>query len=154
MSRNQPHSTQQNGHATDDTRLEPNEAEVASKVYDDEVILMHLSTGVYGSSENLGALVWQAIEARCSVREMADLFAAHCEVAPDHALADARELATQLLQEKMVQRSSATVSQPVNGAADRLPYRRPTLVVYRDMEDLLALDPPLPQYAEAPWKKE
>jgi Coenzyme PQQ synthesis protein D (PqqD) len=139
---------------TDDARLEPNEAEVAAKVYDDEVVFMHLTTGVYGSIEHLGAIVWQAVEQRHSVREIAELLATRYEVSAAQALGDVRELAAQLLREGMVRPSAAvTASDAAATAGTRHAYQRPELVVYRDMEDLLALDPPLPQYAEAPWKK-
>ena len=35
-------------------------------------------------------------------------------------------------------------------ATEKLPYEAPVLQVYRDMEDLLALDPPIPGQ-EAAW---
>ncbi|HVM97366.1 MAG TPA: hypothetical protein VMT89_13310, partial [Candidatus Acidoferrales bacterium] len=60
----------------------------------------------------------------------------------------------QLLSEGMVRLSaqSAAIS-AVDVVALSQTYESPRLVIYRDMEELLALDPPLPQYAEAPWKK-
>ena len=33
-----------------------------------------------------------------------------------------------------------------------LPYEAPTLNIYRDMGDLLALDPPMPGLADMAWK--
>ncbi len=139
---------------TDETRLEPNEAEVAAKAYDDEVVFMHLSTGVYGSIEQLGAIVWSAIDKRYSVGEIATLLSERYDVTAAQALADTRALAVQLLAEHMVRRATASArTGDVQSGATRLPYVAPTLVIYRDMEDLLALDPPLPQYAEAPWRK-
>ena len=82
------------------------------------------------------------------------MLAARYEVSAADALVDVRELAAQLVQEQMVR---AVRGDGGNGVHHRIrrapPYRKPLLVIYRDMEDLLALDPPLPQYAEAPWKK-
>lgn len=142
------------GHVTDDTRLEPNEAEVAAKAYDDEVVFMHLSTGVYASIEQCGAIVWDAIGKRYSVCEIADVLSTHYDVGRAQALGDARVLAAQLLGERMVcQSAESGRSAVIDAPATRQPYAAPCLVVYRDMEDLLALDPPLPQYAEAPWTK-
>jgi hypothetical protein len=139
---------------TDDTRLEPNEAEVAAKAYDDEVIFMHLGTGVYASIEQLGAIVWEAINQRYSVGEIAEALRTSYEVAPAQALDDARALAAQLLDEQLVRRSGDSERRgAVTLTGARGPYVTPSLVIYRDMEDLLALDPPLPQYAEAPWRK-
>jgi len=36
----------------------------------------------------------------------------------------------------------------------RLAYESPQLNIYRDMGDLLALDPPMPELAASPWSKE
>lgn len=138
----------------DDTRLETNDSEVAAKAYDDEVVLMHLGSGVYASIECLGALVWEAIEKRHSLRETADVLAAHYDVEPAQALRDVHTLAAQLLAERLVRTATATEpSGAIAAPVARRAYAAPCLIIYRDMEDLLALDPPLPQYAEAPWRK-
>src|SRR6185436_2260193 len=109
---------------------------------------------VYASIEQCGAIVWAAIDKRYSVAEIADLLSASYDVTAAQALADTRALATQLLAEHMVRRSTASArTGDLSAGGKRLPYVTPTLVIYRDMEDLLALDPPLPQYAEAPWRK-
>jgi hypothetical protein len=36
---------------------------------------------------------------------------------------------------------------------DKLPYELPKLNIYRDMGDLLALDPPVPGLGDTPWKE-
>ncbi len=38
-------------------------------------------------------------------------------------------------------------------ADPRLPYTAPTLEIFRDMQDLLALDPPMAGLSDIPWKK-
>ena len=143
-----------NDSISDETRIEPNEGEVAAKAYDDEVVFMNLTTGVYASIEHCGGLIWEAIRSRHSVREIADLLSQHYDVARQQALDDVRTLTGQLLSEGMVRLSaqSAAIS-AVDVVALSQTYESPRLVIYRDMEELLALDPPLPQYAEAPWKK-
>lgn len=139
---------------TDETRVEPNQGDVAAKVYEDEVVLMHLGTGVYANIEALGATVWECVEKRHSVREIAAVLTARFDVDLERALGDIRALITALLGEELVCISTAaTPSAAAAAPAGRSSYTTPTFVVYRDMEDLLALDPPLPQYAEAPWRK-
>ena len=36
-------------------------------------------------------------------------------------------------------------------AEARLPYTPPTLDIYRDVSDLLAIDPPMPTLPDGPW---
>jgi len=56
-----------------------------------------------------------------------------------------------LLDENLIAQSETqelTVSDPV--VERRLPYRTPELIMYTDMADLLALDPPMPGLVAAP----
>ena len=47
----------------------------------------------------------------------------------------------------------AVVRARASAGADKLPYKSPQLHIYTDMEDLLALDPPTPGFADIPWKE-
>lgn len=129
-----------------DMRLRPNDEEVIGKVLDGEAILINLATGSYYAIPDVGAVIWQAIEAQCSVGEIAARVNANYDVSVERARADMLEFAARLLDEGIVA--------PVfNGLADgpapapapqRAPYAAPQLTVYSDMRNLLALDPPMP----------
>lgn len=61
----------------------------------------------------------------------------------------------ELLRENLI--TAAENGAPTNGKREseqqeKLPYETPKLNIYRDMGDLLTLDPPIPGFAETPWK--
>lgn len=140
---------------SDSSRLLVNHDQVAAKTFDDDVILIHLATGVYYSIETLGRSVWELIAKQYSVAEIATALSDRFEVSLEQARRDVGELAAQLLQEELVTASDSEASlEPVvrQSVAAKQAYKTPRLDVYRDMEMLLALDPPLPRYKEMPWK--
>jgi hypothetical protein len=68
---------------------------------------------------------------------------------------DIQRLAAELIEEQLVEVDDGPVTGPTGVSAapmgPREPYQPPELQVYRDMADLLALDPPLPDLPTTPW---
>src|SRR5262245_26478966 len=129
------------------TRLRPNSQEVAAKVMDGEAILINLSNGIYYSMDKVGGMIWGLVEKGYSLGEIATTIGRHYEVAAEQAQADVERLAAELLQENLVLEADGISPQeaiPINGSQQREPYEAPQLNIYRDMGDLLALDPPMP----------
>ena len=133
-------------------RLQPNAGEVAAKIIDDEAILINLSTAVYYSMDGTGGRIWSLIEGRHDLETIAATLAAEYAQPPERCRADVDRLARQLLEENLV---VAAVEAPADGGpaavAAARPYAPPELNVYRDMGDLLALDPPVPGLEPIPW---
>jgi hypothetical protein len=127
-----------------DTRLEPNETNIAAKVLDGEAILINLSTGFYYSMDGSGGILWSLIDARYTPAEMVDALARIYALTPDQARGDVDKLIGELENHNLVRPSSAAqasrISLPENPGA----YAAPVLNVYGDMNHLLAIDPPLP----------
>jgi hypothetical protein len=141
---------------TPQDRLSPNEAEVAAKVLDGEAIMINLSNGMYYSMDKAGGLIWEMIAAGHTLAEIADAILSRYDVSPEQAEADVQRLAGELIQENLVTVSDKPPSpaeRQERGAGHRLPYEPPKLNIYRDMGDLLALDPPMPGLEEIPWKE-
>jgi Coenzyme PQQ synthesis protein D (PqqD) len=139
-----------------DSRVALNAGEVAAKVIDGEAIIMNLSTGMYYSMERQSAVVWEWLERGHTVAEAAEALAARYDVTPEQARADVEQLVQQVLQEGLVQleRDDASARESLNGfAGEREAYTPLQLNRYGDMADLLALDPPMPTLAEAPWEQ-
>jgi hypothetical protein len=137
-----------------DSRYGPNEAEVAAEVIDGEAILINLSSGVYYSLDKAGGLAWELIAAGHSLAEAAAAVAGRYAVPPAQAEADVLRLAEDLLREGLV-RPAPAAAPPASAAsevAEKLPYESLALTIYRDMGDLLALDPPMPALDDIPWK--
>ena len=136
--------------------LRPNEAQVAAKVLDGEAIIINLSNGTYYSMDKVGGLIWEMIERRQGLETTVAAITARYEVSPEQAQADVQRLAGELIQEDLVIVSDEPASpaeRQESVAGRRLPYEPPRLNIYRDMSDLLALDPPMPSLEEIPWKE-
>ena len=130
-----------------DTRMRPNDEQVIGKVLDGEAIVINLATGSYYAIPDVGAVIWQGIEERCSLQEIAVRVSANYEVSVEQAGADALELAERLMQEGVVAIATDIPASPAaqpTAPARRTPYAAPQLVAFSDMRNLLALDPPMP----------
>jgi len=138
-------------------RVMPNEQEVAAKVIDGEAIIMNLNNGVYYSMEGAGGFIWSCIERGYSLEEIEGTVSSTYGISAEQARNDLHALLSQLLEENVVTLAngakSATSSEDPPGKDGNEPYRTPELHIYRDMGDLLALDPPAPGLQDIPWRE-
>ena len=136
--------------------LLPNKEEVAFKIMDGEAIIINLSTGVYYSMDNVGNAIWEIIEGGFNIDECVAAILERYDVSYEEALADVKRLVKELLEENLIYVSDQQ-SQPKKNRKlvrqPKLPYEPPKLNIYRDMEDLLALDPPKFGLEETPSKE-
>ena len=135
------------------SRLSPNKDEVAAKVMVGEAIMINLSNGTYYSMDGVGGAIWELIEREHSLQEMAAVLVARYDVETDGAQADVERLAAQLVEENLVlpYEGEPAQKEPPPELENNLPYESPSLNIYRDMADLLALDPPMPGFQEPVW---
>lgn len=138
---------------TPSTPLQPNRAEVAADVLDGEAVLINLSNGVYYSLVGTGSFLWTLIEQNHTLDAIAEALTAHYDVSLSQAQTDVQALAERLIAENLVligqgEATSALPSDPTN----KQPYETPQLNIFRDMQAMLALDPPMPDLTDIPWK--
>lgn len=124
----------------------PNREDVAAKVIDGELIVIRLSDGTYYSMDNVGTCIWELIEAGHPVtdlvRSLADRYATPVERVEADVVAFVGELLAEGL---LVPVASGSPTPPAAARpAAELAYETPRINVYRDMGNLLALDPPTP----------
>ena len=134
----------------------PREEEVASKVIDGEAIIINLANGVYYSMDKVGALVWDVLQGGHSLEEAILAVTGHYDVSREQAESNVRDLVQELVQENLVLPSENGVAVPAPRTIEqqeKVPYEIPKLNIYRDMGDLLALDPPVPGLGDTPWKE-
>lgn len=139
-----------------DDSLVPNEEKVTVEVIDGEAIMINLVTGNYYSMDKVGAFIWTKVVQGLSLEKIAAAVMARYEVSQEQARTDVLRLAGELLREEVVRIAKhhggpdegAVVSSV--GSKDR--YETPSLNVYKDLGDLLALDPPIPELKEGGWK--
>jgi hypothetical protein len=140
------------------TRLRRKDDDIVAKVMDGEAVIINLSNGIYYSSDHVGAAMRELIEKRYSLDEIAAAIMARYDVPRALAQDDAIRLGGELLQHELVVVAADEPQEPARpvpapAGADKLPYQSPQLHTYTDMEDLLALDPPTPGFADIPWKE-
>ena len=106
--------------------------------------------------DKVGALVWEQLQAGHSLEGVITVVARQYDVTPDQAELNVRELLQELIQENLVvpfDNGNAPSVEATPQSSDKLPYEFPKLNIYRDMGDLLALDPPVPGLGDTPWKE-
>jgi Coenzyme PQQ synthesis protein D (PqqD) len=136
-------------------QVKPNSEEVAAKVMDGEAILINLSNGIYYSMDKVGAVLWELVEKNFSPEAMVGFIINRYEVQAEQARTDVERLLKELLDEKLILEVDGVANgdrEHVEQVDAKEPYEQPQLNIYRDMGDLLALDPPTPGLEATPWK--
>jgi len=137
------------------SRFQSNSGEVASSLLEEELVLINLSTGVYYSTDNSGSLIWQLVDLGFSVSETIETVAGRYRAPVEKVRADVHALLQQMLDERIFLPESsarAALAHATDEVGDVAAYESPVLHVYRDMGDLLALDAPMPDMQDIPWK--
>jgi len=136
------------------TRLKPNHDEITASVVDGEAIVVNLGTGVYYSLDHTGAEAWGLIEKSATLGGIASAFAERYGIPVEQAQADVEVLAAELLKEQLVveETEGEAPACPALAAGAGGAYVPPSVNVFRDMVDLLALDPPMPGLRDIPWQ--
>jgi hypothetical protein len=136
-------------------RLRPRDEEVAAKVIDGEAIIINLANGIYYSMDKVGGLIWDMVQSGQSLEKIIQGVTERYDVARDKAESDLLELVEEMLRENLVAiaENGAPADTPSQlPPGEKLAYEAPKLNIYRDMGDLLALDPPTPGLGDTPWK--
>jgi hypothetical protein len=137
-----------------DKYYEPNMRDVNAEIIDGEAIIINVATGVYYSLEHSGAYVWELLTSGHSVQQTVQAIVSRYPGSAESAQQDLDGLVTQLLEEKLISEKTDSPSTVVNGISSERStdsYRKPELNIYRDMGDLLALDPPTPGLTITSW---
>ena len=139
-------------------RLRTNRTQIAAKLMDGEVIIIHLITGTYYNTDNVGAWAWMLISQERPLGEIISAIAKYYSLPLDQVESDVFGFVEELMNEGLVEQESheAETSQtPLElPAPPEAPYTSPRLAIYRDMADLLALDPPMPVQYDVEFNKD
>ena len=121
-----------------------NSPQVIHENIDGELILVHMEKGTYYTTDEVGAVLWSLIESRCTVSEMQEGLAAQFDAGREEIEAAVASFIELLVAEDIVRREDAAADrtpQPPTPSAAKRPFRVPGLQSFRDMHDMLALDP-------------
>lgn len=130
---------------------------VTHEQLDDDVIAIHLETGMYYAFDGVAADCWAGVAAGASLDEIATVLRARYGIDDDAARADAADFVAGLLGEKLVvddpSAPGATAAAWVaTYSRDRrtADYAAPKVERYDDLDDLLLLDP-IHEVDDAGW---
>jgi hypothetical protein len=119
-------------------------ANVAARILDGEAVMIHLETGRYHSAEGVAAGLWEALSAGVDVEDVVRQTAQHFSVKAEQVRQDVQKFVSDLTREGLLMAESGAVTSGTGIEFTATGYTTPILQSYRDMADLLALDPPLP----------
>lgn len=120
-------------------RLKPKADTVVADVVENEAVIINVETGIYYSTEGLGGWIWSNVAVAAPIGAVRDrLIALSGDAGAAHAF-DA--FVAKLREEGLVEDADEGADEPLS---DPGRYAAPELVIYRDMKDLMALDPPMP----------
>ncbi|MEZ5098542.1 MAG: PqqD family protein [Thermoleophilia bacterium] len=123
----------------------PDPAEVVAKVIDGELIVIRLDDGTYYAMGGAGAAAWTLLAAGHDLDAVAATLAGRYGIPLERAREDVATLVRELLAERLLAPAPAPASPGATTFTDPAgAYEPPRLEVYRDMGNLLALDPPTP----------
>ena len=108
-----------------------------------ELILVHMERGTYYSTDETGAQIWSLIEAQSSVTEICDVLQARYDARPGEIADAVSRFIGRLVAEELIApgESSNAPRSPVPPNGKKGPFTAPSLQSYRDMQDMLSLDP-------------
>ena len=122
---------------------------VVAEVFDDEIVVIHLGSGTYYSLNQSGATIWQGLQQGFDLAALSQLLSATYAIAPDELAQIVPPFIDELLQEQLIVPVGA--DQPSSGESPTmptaaaggvmLPFARPMLTKFTDMQELLLLDP-------------
>ncbi len=139
-----------------DLRLSANKAIAASKVYDDEAVVINTVTGRYYDLEGAGADVWALLDNGTSVSQAAAELTRRYDVDAQTAGRDVERFVAVLVEADLVVATESgdepAPAETTPASEGRRAYIPPTVTTFTDMEDLLAADPPMPASYTPVWK--
>ena len=132
-----------------------NSPSVINETIEGESVIINLNSGMYYSLDNIGAIIWDAIENHHSAADIAASLASHYQVNAKEVETTVNDLFSQLLNEDLIiavpADNETASSAALTFAADQpASFEKPVLNKFGDMQDLLLLDP-IHEVDEAGW---
>jgi Coenzyme PQQ synthesis protein D (PqqD) len=128
-----------------ESRLRINTPHVIHESIDGEVVVINLETGNYYSMRGSGAGIWELLQSRPAIArsEFVDGIAESYGGAHDEVAAAIGELLDELVSEGLLVGADSSPDDvvPLESQALGVPFERPVLEKYTDMQDLVLLDP-------------
>ncbi len=122
--------------------------EIASSIIDGEATLIHLTTRGYYALDGVGAEIWFALQSGTSRDRLIEELAPRYAISPAVLAADLDRLLAAMQAEALIEELEGDLPTaeptPPSDAGPAAVYTAPTLQRFDDLQEQLALDPPLP----------
>jgi hypothetical protein len=126
-----------------------NEPVIAADIIDGEAVIMNLAKGHYYSLVDTGADVWAMLTQGWTAGQAAAAIAKHYGIDVQAVAADVERFIGLLVAEDILVAADTPAPAAGDYACQAPHYETPALSTFSDIKDLLALDPPLPDYYSA-----
>ena len=124
---------------------------VIYEILNTEVIVVDFTTGNYYALIHVAKQIWQLIEQRATVDQMAQLFSDRYQREKSAILLDLQQFFAQLLENQLIESTDQGEEQELTLApSEGWEYDIPKLQKYTDVQSLLLLDP-IHEVAEEGW---
>lgn len=118
-----------------------NHPTVVSEIFDDEVVIIHMDTGVYYSLQGSAGIIWQLLESGSSAALLVEQVAAAFSVPQETVQSGVEEFVAALQAEDLIRPSDAMPGRQEVTLLEPAGYAPPGLMKYEDLQDLLLVDP-------------
>jgi len=124
---------------------------VISKTMDDEAVIINLDTGMYYGLDGPAATVWELVSAGVAIVTIADELGRQYPAEADPA-GGLEPLVVKLCDAQLIAPISGDDDTAAIGNAVVWPavFEPIAMVAYDDVADMIALDPPLPEFNPSP----
>ncbi len=131
-----------------DMRFSIDREAIATKVIDGEAIIINLASGLYYSTDGVGAFIWERLTTAQPATEILAALDESYGVDRDQLHGDLASFVSNLLAEGLISHGDGegtATGIAVDGEGPVGGYMTPHLERYDDLAHFFALDPPLPQ---------
>jgi hypothetical protein len=113
---------------------------ISASVFDDEIVVANFSTGIYYSLRFAAAEIWLGLMAGIPAERVVEAIVPHC-TDTTQAATEAWSLIRRLEGEQLVRPADRIADERWTPRPMYRPYEAPSFESFKDMEDLLLLDP-------------
>lgn len=126
-------------------RLTIKRPQVIHEIFDGEVVIINLDTGSYYSLDRVGADVWNCLDAGADEAAIVQTLLLQYQANPADIAKSVHDFLAELERESLLVAAdppaAANPAPPSSPAGTKLPFEKPVVHKYTDMEELLLLDP-------------